>query len=43
VRCATPASLQLPANASREQLLVRMEGHVLGHGELMGLYGRQEK
>jgi len=32
--------IDLPPGATREQLLVKKEGHVLGHGELMGTYGR---
>ena len=33
--------LDLPAGASKEQLLQAMEGHILAQTELMGLYTRQ--
>ena len=33
--------LELPANATKEELLAAMEGHVLGEAELMGTYARQ--
>ena len=37
---ALDTRLDLPPGATREQLLARMQDHVLGHGELMGTYGR---
>jgi len=38
---ALDAVLELPAAASKEQLLQAMEGHILAQTELMGLYSRQ--
>jgi Raf kinase inhibitor-like YbhB/YbcL family protein len=37
---ALDTKLNLPPGATREQVLVQIPGHVLGHGELMGTYGR---
>jgi Raf kinase inhibitor-like YbhB/YbcL family protein len=37
---ALDAELELPAGASREQLLAAMKGHVLAEGQLMARYGR---
>ena len=34
--------LDLPAGASKSQLLIAMEGHILGQAELMGTYVRQK-
>lgn len=33
--------LNLPAGITKSQLVTEMEGHILGSGELMGLYTRQ--
>ena len=38
---ALDAVLELPAAASKEELLQAMEGHILAQTELMGLYSRQ--
>lgn len=38
---ALDAHLDLPAGATKQQLLKAMEGHILGDGELMGKYKRQ--
>ena len=38
---ALATTLSLPAGAKREQVLAAMEGHVLGEGWLMGVYGRK--
>jgi Raf kinase inhibitor-like YbhB/YbcL family protein len=32
--------LDLPAGATKDQLLAAMKGHILGEGQLMGKYGR---
>jgi Raf kinase inhibitor-like YbhB/YbcL family protein len=37
---ALDTKLDLPAGASRKQVLDAMKGHVLAEGQLMGLYGR---
>lgn len=37
---ALDKSLNLPPNASKQEVEAAMEGHVLGKGELMGRYGR---
>ncbi len=37
---ALDAPLDLPADATRNQLLAAMKGHVLAEGQLMGRYGR---
>jgi Raf kinase inhibitor-like YbhB/YbcL family protein len=38
---ALDQQLQLPAGASRNQLLAAVKGHILAEGLLMGTYGRQ--
>jgi Raf kinase inhibitor-like YbhB/YbcL family protein len=38
---ALDAPLNLPAGATRNQVDRRMEGHILGRGELMGTYARR--
>lgn len=40
---ALDAWVTLAEGATREQLLDAMEGHVLAHGELTGMYGRQAR
>ncbi len=37
---ALDTTLDLPAGASKDQVLAAMKGHVLGAGQLMGKYGR---
>lgn len=37
---ALDTTIRLEAGATRKDLLAAMEGHVIGHGELMGRYGR---
>jgi Raf kinase inhibitor-like YbhB/YbcL family protein len=37
---ALDTQLDLPAGASRQQLLAAMKGHILAEGQLMGRYGR---
>jgi phosphatidylethanolamine-binding protein (PEBP) family uncharacterized protein len=34
--------LDLPAGASKEQLLTAMQGHVKGEAELVGVYSRKK-
>ena len=38
---ALNTTLNLPAGARRQEVLSAMEGHVLGEGWLMGVYGRK--
>ena len=38
--CALDTLLDLPAGATKEQLLAAMKGHVLAEGQLMGRYAR---
>ena len=38
---ALDTEIDLPAGASKSQLLKAMEGHILGHGQLIGKYKRQ--
>jgi Raf kinase inhibitor-like YbhB/YbcL family protein len=40
---ALNAVLTLPAGAKRQDVLTAMEGHVLGEGWLMGVYGRSSR
>ncbi len=37
---ALDTKLNLPAGATRQQLLDAIQGHILAEGQLMGLYGR---
>jgi Raf kinase inhibitor-like YbhB/YbcL family protein len=37
---ALDAKLDLPAGATKDQVLAAMKGHVLGEGQLLGHYGR---
>jgi hypothetical protein len=38
---ALDTTLTLPPGATRKELLKAIEGHVIGEGELMGVYGRK--
>ena len=40
---ALDAPLDLPAGATRDQVLKAMSGHVLGEGQLTGTYGRAKR
>jgi Raf kinase inhibitor-like YbhB/YbcL family protein len=40
---ALDTRLNLPPGATRQELMAKMQDHVVGHGELMGTYGRDHQ
>lgn len=40
---AIDTNIDLPAGATKEQLIAAMTGHVLAEGKLVGLYGRKQE
>lgn len=40
---ALDANIELPARATKAQLIAAMNGHVLAEGKLVGIYGREQE